>query len=660
MKKVYLCKGDEDGWAIDEDRRLTLRSLEGVVSIVDTPAAADVIHACWWDPLMRLPLADVSGKPVICHMAGDPARVLAEPRFRGAMRRVTHWIAQSRSAEERLRTIGVDVTYVPYAVDLADFDSMSAPDPLVTSASGRIPHGSYVIANFHRDTAGPAFAGSRGLTVPKHVKGPDVFAEILARLHDRGAPVCALLAGPRRHWLRAQLKARGVPFVFVGAETDADDYPANILSRQLLAQLYGLADLCLITSRSEGGPRSVLEAAAARVAVLSTAVGMVPDVLVPECVFRDPVDACERIEADILGGRLSRFNPVHRAVVEVRHTAEANRRIWERTYERITSVTRESPSPRRVPARGAKSVSLWNKFTPPPWGGGNQFMLALKQEAERQGIVCSVNGESGPVGGHIVNSVQFPIELFEGMVEPGSVRVVHRIDGPISMLRATPESLDQDRRCFEFNARYATATVIQSWHTMSRIAALGFTPVNPVLVMNACDPTIFNRSERLRTPGARLRMIATSWSPNPGKGAAIYEWLDRHLDFTKFDVTFVGNCPTTLRNIRVLPPLPSEQLAEALREHDVYMTASRNDPCSNALIEGLACGLPAVYLDSGGHPEIAEFGGLPFTRPDELPNVLGRIRDNYDLYRRLIRVETIEDVCKKYTALLFDDAVYAS
>ncbi|CAG1001507.1 hypothetical protein PHYC_02921 [Phycisphaerales bacterium] len=654
MIRVYLCRGDEAGWAIDEDRRMTHRALEGVVDFVEEPSAADVIHACWWEPLMRLPRATIDGKPVLCHMAGDPARVLGEPRFLAAVHRVTHWIAQSRRALDRIATLGRPVSYVPYALDPGEF----AAEPL-PGVRDSLPPGSYVIANFHRDSAAPS-KGAAGETLwnPKLVKGPDVFVEVLAELRRRGRPVVALLAGPRRHWVRDRLSQHGVPYVFVGSDTPSDDYPANILPRATLARLYAAADLCLITSRSEGGPRAVLEASAAGIATLSTPVGIAPDVLAGECLFTDPVEAVEKIEADLDHRSLRRFAPAHRSIVAARHTPEANRSIWRTVYKSLHPPAAKPVRP--VPPIRSRRVAFWNKFTPPPWGGGNQFMMALMSEARRQGIDCTPNGEGPPCGGHIVNSVQFDIEKFESTVEPGSVRVVHRIDGPISMLRGTPESLDQDRRCFEFNARYATATVIQSWHTMSRLAALGFRPVNPVLILNACDPAIFKRSERLNGPGERLRVIATSWSPNPGKGAAIYQWLDANLDFSRYELTFVGNCPVPLRNIRVLPPHPSEQLAALLQQHDVYLTASRNDPCSNALIEALACGLPAVYLDSGGHPELAQFGGLPFTRPDELPVIFERLRDNYNLYRNLIAVESIGGVCRRYLSLLFDDALYQS
>ncbi len=57
----------------------------------------------------------------------------------------------------------------------------------------------------------------------------------------------------------------------------------------------------------------------------------------------------------------------------------------------------------------------------------------------------------------------------------------------------------------------------------------------------------------------------------------------------------------------------------------MYIAPSRDDPCSNALLEALACGLPAAFLASGGHPELVGDGGLPFEADEELPDVLDRL-----------------------------------
>ncbi|MBC7833661.1 MAG: glycosyltransferase family 4 protein [Phycisphaerales bacterium] len=688
--RVYLCPGDQAGWAIDEDSRLARRALEGVVEFVERPEDADVIHAPWWEPLMALPQSAIGHRPVVCHMVGQPVRCLADPRFVPALERVTHWVAQSRAAAADLPVItggvGAAVTYIPYPVDATTFmhpGEETWRDPLILRVSKQLPRAGYVIANFHRDSEGAGLRARPVRAEPKLVKGPDVFVEILAALRGAGEPVVALLAGPRRHWIRAELVKRGVPIVFAGEEAEGDDYPANSLTRSRLAVLYRLADLHLCASRSEGGPHSILEAAASGTAQLSTPVGHAPDVLAAECLFTDAASAVEMIRADIRGKTLPRYVPVHQAMIEANHTPERNCERWRAFY---TGLTRETDTfagarrraARRVPARmssGDRRVCLWNNFTPPPWGGGNQFMLALKAECERQGFEVSVNGEfdsSRPVMAHVLNSVQFPIEKFEeGMAAIGAsgearARVVHRLDGPIAMIRRTPEALEQDTRCFGLNERYAAATVVQSWHTIRAIREMGFDPVRPVLIPNGVEPAYFHRGVGIGqmgvaedATGGRIRVIATSWSPGPSKGASVYAWMDRNLDPARFEMTFVGNVPATLKNWRKIDPQPSEKLGQLLREHDVYITASRDDPCSNALIEAMACGLPALYFNGGGHPELAQFGGLPFTRADEIPGLLERLATHRPMYRNLIAVPDIATVCRRYMSLCFGHEAYA-
>jgi glycosyltransferase involved in cell wall biosynthesis len=92
----------------------------------------------------------------------------------------------------------------------------------------------------------------------------------------------------------------------------------------------------------------------------------------------------------------------------------------------------------------------------------------------------------------------------------------------------------------------------------------------------------------------------------------------------------------------------SPTLAGLLKEHDIYVTASQNDPCSNALVEALACGLPAVYLHDGGHPELVEFGGAGFRTPEEIPGVLERLVGSYEAFQRSIWVDGIDELAEKY------------
>ena len=48
--KVFLTGGDDIGWALDEDLRLTRKALEGFVEFTDLETC-EVVHSVWWEPL---------------------------------------------------------------------------------------------------------------------------------------------------------------------------------------------------------------------------------------------------------------------------------------------------------------------------------------------------------------------------------------------------------------------------------------------------------------------------------------------------------------------------------------------------------------------------------------------------------------------------------
>ena len=147
-------------------------------------------------------------------------------------------------------------------------------------------------------------------------------------------------------------------------------------------------------------------------------------------------------------------------------------------------------------------------------------------------------------------------------------------------------------------------------------------------------------------------MIATSWSDNVRKGAETLSWLDRNLDFNRYELTFVGRAPVRFERIRVVGPVASTEVARLLGRHDLYLAPSRDDPCSNALLEALACGLPAAYLESGGHPELVGEGGLSFTEDEELPEVLDRLAAELEERRAAIRVPSLAEVAARYLEVL--------
>ena len=229
--------------------------------------------------------------------------------------------------------------------------------------------------------------------------------------------------------------------------------------------------------------------------------------------------------------------------------------------------------------------------------------------------------------------------------------MVHRVDGPISVYRGFDDGTD--RGIVEMNHDLADVTIFQSRYSLDMHRELGFDLRNPVVIPNAVDPAIFHPpTVRVPLAGRRLRVIASSWSDNPRKGADTLRWLDGNLDFDRYQVTFVGNTQAKFERIRVLGPLPSRPLAELLRAHDVYLAASRHDPSSNALLEALACGLPAAFRRSGGHPELVGDAGIGFDDAEELSDVLERLAVELDARRAAIRVTTLADVADRYLGVL--------
>ncbi len=671
LPKVFLTGGDRAGWALDQDLKLTTQALEGLVELTDLDHC-EVVHSVWWEPLLTLPPLTLEGKSIVCHMSGEPFRYLSLPRHRHAASLVDCWIAQTSQAARQCRAIALPHVRIPYTTDVATFRPLPADHDSLVALRRRwnIPNDRYLIGNFHRDSAG------FDVTVPKKDKGPDIFIEIVGALHRRGCPVHVVLAGPRRHWVRSRLDQLGVPYTFIGQVLERDDYQVNLLPHETLNEIYNLLDLCLISSRSEGGPRSLLEAAAARRKILSTPVGLAEDVLDPSCLYTSPVEAAAMVEQDIKTNVLAGAIEKHYRQVMAHHRPETVSSLFPTLYANLTRQTRkagpsvktadsEAQSPPHTPSlirralsvlsRNRFRVCLWHRFFAPPYGGGNQFMLALRKALERRGIAVVENQLRADIDVYLLNSIHFDVDRFLDFSRHRRLRAVHRIDGPIHLIRGFDR--EKDELCFDLNSQFASATVLQSTWTYQRIAEMQYQPVKPVIIRNAVDPDIFHANGRVPFErGRKIRLIATSWSNNARKGGPVYKWLEQHLDWDRFEFTFVGNSSEQFERIRSMPAVPSEQLANILRQHDIYLAASQNDPCSNALVEALACGLPVLYRNDGGHPELVGHGGLPFNEQEEMISQLDVIASNYDMFQRLIVVPTMDEVADKYLALLKEAA----
>lgn len=155
--------------------------------------------------------------------------------------------------------------------------------------------------------------------------------DAVARLRPRFAPHLVIVGeGPERERIEERIRALGLEesVILTGQRDSAEPY-------------YGIADVAVLSSWSEGSPNALLEAMAARVPVVATAVGGVPEIVThgESALLVEPGDAgrlaasMERLLEDprlasALAGRA-------RELIQERYTPEERTRRLVEIYSGI-------------------------------------------------------------------------------------------------------------------------------------------------------------------------------------------------------------------------------------------------------------------------------------------------------------------------------------
>lgn len=247
-------------------------------------------------------------------------------------------------------------------------------------------------------------------------------------------------------------------------------------------------------------------------------------------------------------------------------------------------------------------------FQDNPWGGGNQFLKALKNQFMLNGVYCLNPADADII---LFNSHHQIRSILKLKKKHSDKIFIHRLDGPIFKLRGSYFFLDEF--IFQINQSVSHGTVFQSdWSKKNCLLSGLKMPPYSTVIHNAPDPQIFHIINKANLSNRKRKIVAVSWSNNHRKGFDIYSYLDKNLDFSMYEMKFIGNTPIAFINIKHIPPLPSNELAEELHKSDLYLTASIDDPCSNALIEAIHTGLPVLARHSGGHVELVKGYGTTF------------------------------------------------
>lgn len=149
----------------------------------------------------------------------------------------------------------------------------------------------------------------------------------------------------------------------------------------------------------------------------------------------------------------------------------------------------------------------------------------------------------------------------------------------------------------------------------------GLDRAKSVVIRPAVDPEMFRPSVVGRTSGGPLRIIMTGsiiWRKGYEYALAAVHLLRQRGVPVQLDI--IGTGDETQRLLYTISDLeledvvtwhgqlPPAQVVERLQQADVFLLASLSEGISNALLEGMACGLPVVVTDIDGMDEVISDG----------------------------------------------------
>ena len=175
--------------------------------------------------------------------------------------------------EQASRFIKIPIVRIPYWL-LSSMTS-ARDENKISSLTSQISDGEILIGSFVKDGN-----GKRGDS-PKLIKGPDILIETLEKLSSK-IKIKVVLGGHARKYVINNLEKLGIPYVYLEKYND-------------ITTLYDCLDWYLSTSRVEGGPQSILEASYRNVKILSTKVGIAPEILHTDCLCNTSDDFVNKI-----------------------------------------------------------------------------------------------------------------------------------------------------------------------------------------------------------------------------------------------------------------------------------------------------------------------------------------------------------------------------
>jgi hypothetical protein len=301
-----------------------------------------------------------------------------------------------------------------------------------------------------------------------------------------------------------------------------------------------------------------------------------------------------------------------------------------------------------------------------PWGGGNRFVSALKSALEARGdtVVHSLDDRDIDIILLMDPRSRLPDFTFGA----GAILRYLAFRNPDAVVIHRVNECDERKNTRLMNGRLARANYCADHTVFVGSWMLGLPvwqrtpPIRPAVILNGADTSVFNPQgfSPWRHEGP-LRLVTHHWGGNWMKGFDIYQRLDVMLAEPKWKgrlhFTYIGNVPKGFQFINAahVQALDGTELANEIRSHHGYLTASINEPGGNHQNEGALCGLPMLYRRSGCLPEYCDGFGVSFDERD-FEGALEEYLDRYDEFVGKMPgyPHTADRACREYVSL-FDE-----
>lgn len=291
-------------------------------------------------------------------------------------------------------------------------------------------------------------------------------------------------------------------------------------------------------------------------------------------------------------------------------------------------------------------------------GGGSSFMRNFKKGMERLGYKI-VDGDQ-----------DYDVLFIAGATLCDRDTVNHAVENRKHIILRVDNILEDSRnrnggmpKMIEY-AQKASVIVFQTeWAKKLLKPLIG----DGAVIKNGVDTDIFYPRKE-KKDWDNIRIFYSKYSRGEGKNFNVVQYFWREYNLEKQDdiLVLVGrfakelqqiNNPFEFHNQEVFEfhstITDPKRLADIYRSCDVALLPYSFDACSNTILEAQACGLPVLYENTGGTPEIIEFGheiNFENSPVDMVKLAIGDKR-NYEFSDHKM-IWGIDAMCQKYDGLI--------